>query len=140
MIRKGLLMNKPLLLDIVSFLIAKQIVIADGTDAFRDFTPEAPDSLVALHEYSGNPASLYDPTVHRSVQVLVRDLDADEARQKAVNIFKAFQEEQDDDGRVDLTPTRWGQVYLRQPPFLMRRDENNRAYYAFNIGITTTIE
>jgi len=139
-IRKGLLMNKPLLLDIVSFLIAKQIVIADGTDAFRDFTPEAPDSLVALHEYSGNPASLYDPTVHRSVQVLVRDLDADEARQKAVNIFKAFQEEQDDDGRVDLTPTRWGQVYLRQPPFLMRRDENNRAYYAFNIGITTTIE
>ncbi len=133
-------MNKPLLLDIVSFLIAKQIVTADGTDVFRDFTPEAPDSLVALHEYSGSPASLYDPAVHRSVQILVRDLDADMARQKAVNIFKAFQEEQDDDGRVDLTPTRWGQVYLRQPPFLMRRDENNRVYYTFNIGITTTIE
>ncbi len=133
-------MNKPLLLDIVSFLIAKQIVIADGTDVFRDFTPEAPDSLVALHEYSGSPASLYDPAVHRSVQILVRDPDADMARQKAVNIFKAFQEEQDDDGRVDLTPTRWGQVYLRQPPFLMKRDENNRVYYAFNIGITTTIE
>ncbi len=133
-------MSNPLLLDIVSFLTTKNIVEGDGIDVFRDFTPEEPNSLVALHEYAGDPASLYDTRVHRSVQVIARDPDADVARQKAVEVFKAIQEAQGDDGRVDFTPTRWGQVYLRQPPFFMKRDENNRTYYAFNIGITTTIE
>lgn len=133
-------MANQLLLDIVLFLTTKNIITGDGVDAFRDFTPEEPDSLVALHEYSGDPASLHDPAVHRSIQVVSRSLDADAARQKAVEVFKAFQEAQMEDGRVDLTPERWGQIYLRQPPFLMKRDENDRAIYVFNIGITTTIE
>ncbi len=133
-------MANPLLLDIVLFLKSKSIIIDDGVDAFRDFTPEEPDNLVAIHEYSGDPASLYDPNVHRSIQVTTRDLDTDVARQKSVAIFKAFQEAQMEDGRVDLTSERWGQVYLRQPPFLLKRDDNNRTIYAFNIGITTTIE
>lgn len=133
-------MANTLLLDIVLYLTSKSVTTGDGIDVFRDFTPEEPDSIVALHEYSGDPASIYDPTVHRSVQVVSRDKDADAARSKAVQVFKTFQEGQNDDGRVDFTSDRWGQVYLRQPPFFMKRDENNRTYYAFNIGITTTIE
>lgn len=133
-------MANPLLLDIVTFLTTEELVVGDGVDAFRDFMPEAPDSLVVLIEYKGDAMHLYDPTAHRSVQVSARDNDADAARNKALTIFKAFQEAQMEDGRVDLTTTRWGQVYLRQPPFLLKRDENNRTIYAFNVGITTTIE
>lgn len=130
-------MANPLLLDIVTFLTVKGVVAGDGVDAFRDFTPEAPDSLVALHEYPGDPATPYDECVHRSVQVTVRNKDADIARQKALEIFKLLNT---DNRIVYFTPTRWGQVYLRQPPFKIKQDENDRVYYGFNVGITTTNE
>lgn len=130
-------MANPLLLDIVTFLTDNGMVQGDGVDAFRDFTPEAPDSLVALHEYKGDPAVSYDPNVNRSVQVTVRDKDADVARQKALKIYKLLTS---DNLIVQFTPDRWGQVYLRQPPFKIGQDDNDRVTYGFNIGITTTIE
>ena len=130
-------MTNPLLLDIVTFLADNKIVQGDGVDAFRDFTPEAPDSLVALHEYKGDPAVFYDPNVNRSVQVTVRDKDADVARQKALNIYKLLTS---DNLIVQFTPDRWGQVHLRQPPFKIGQDNNDRVTYGFNIGVTTTIE
>lgn len=130
-------MTNPLLLDIITFLADNGVVQGDGVDAFRDFTPEAPDSLVALHEYKGDPAVAYDPNVHRSVQVTARDKDADVARQKALKIYKLLTS---DNLIVQFTPDRWGQVYLRQPPFKIGQDDNDRVTYGFNIGITTTIE
>lgn len=130
-------MANPLLLDIVTFLADNGVVQGDGVDAFRDFTPEAPDSLVALHEYKGDPAVAYDPNVHRSVQVTARDKDANVARQKALRIYKLLTS---DNLIVQFTPDRWGQVYLRQPPFKIGQDDNDRVTYGFNIGITTTIE
>lgn len=130
-------MVNPLLLDIVTFLADNGVVQGDGVDAFRDFTPEAPDSLVALHEYKGDPAVVYDPNVHRSVQVTARDKNADVARQKALKIYKLLAS---DNLIVQFTPDRWGQVYLRQPPFKIGQDDNDRVTYGFNIGITTTIE
>lgn len=130
-------MANPLLLDIVIFLANNGIVQGDGVDAFRDFTPEAPDSLVALHEYKGDPAVHYDPNVNRSVQFTVRDKDADIARHKALNIYKLLTS---DNLIVQFTPDRWGQVYLRQPPFKIGQDNNDRVTYGFNIGVTTTIE
>ena len=130
-------MANPLLLDIVTFLTDKRIVQGDGVDAFRDFTPEAPDSLVALHEYKGDPAVFYDAAVNRSVQITVRDKDADIARQRALEIYKVLTSE---NLIVQFTPDRWGQVHLRQPPFKIGQDSNDRVTYGFNVGITTTIE
>lgn len=130
-------MANPLLLDIVTFLADNGVVQGDGVDAFRDFMPEAPDSLVALHEYKGDPAVAYDPNVHRSVQVTARDKDADVARQKALKIYKLLTS---DNLIIQFTPDRWGQVYRRQPPFKIGQDNNDRVTYGFNIGITTTIE
>ena len=130
-------MANPLLLDIVTFLADNGVVQGDGVDAFRDFTPEAPDSLVALHEYNGDPAVSYDPNVNRSVQVTVRDKDADVARQRTLDIYKLFIS---DNLIVNFTHDRWGQVHLRQPPFKIGQDNNGRVTYGFNIGITTTIE
>ena len=130
----------PLLLDIATFLISKNVAEGDGKDIFRDFVPEDPDNIIVMMEYSGDPASPHDSALHRSVQILARNKDADAARQKAVSIFEAFRQNQTEDGRVDLTSTRWGQIYLRQPPFMLKRDNNQRTFYAFNMGITTTIE
>lgn len=133
-------MGQPLLLDIVTFLTTEKVVTEDGVDVFRDFIPEEPDSLVALIEYRGDPLTPLDPAAHRSVQVSTRDKDADLARQKALEIFEVLRDNQSTDNRVDLTEERWCQMYLRQPPFRYKTDENNRAYYCFNMGITTTIE
>jgi hypothetical protein len=133
-------MANTLLEDIGLFLVANNIATGDGIDIFRDFTPEQPDSLIALHEYNGDSASFYDSSVHRSIQVLSRDLNADAARQKTLDIFTAIPAAQSAIGIVHFTSERWGQVFLRQPPFKLKVDENNRVYYAFNIGITTTIE
>jgi len=133
-------MGQPLLLDIVTFLTTENVVTEDGVDVFRDFIPEEPDSLVALIEYRGDPLTPLDPAVHRSVQVSTRNKDADLARQKALEIFQVLREHQSTDNRVDLTEERWCQMYLRQSPFRYKTDENNRVYYCFNIGITTTID
>ena len=130
-------MPNPLLLDIVTFLTANNAVAGDGIDTFRDFVPEKPDNVVALVEYTGSPKVFYEEAINRSVQVSVRDTDADAARRKALEIFKLFQSE---NSIVVFTPDRWGQVYLRQAPFKSGMDSSDRVTYAFNMGITTSIE
>lgn len=132
-------MANPLLLDIVIYLTSKGVIQGDGIDTFRDFIPETPDNIVAITEYPGSPAVHFDPTAHRSIQVSVRNLNADVARSKALELYKVLQSESED-GRVDFTPSRWGQVTLRQPPYRMKTDSSDRVTYGFNVGITTTIE
>ena len=130
-------MPNPLLLDIVTFFTSKGLIEGDGIDAYRDFVPEMPDNLVAVTEYKGSPPVHYEPMVHRSVQIAVRNKDADAARRKALELFKALQS---DNTIVHFTPERWGQVVLRQSPFRSSTDSSDRVTYAFNMGITTTIE
>lgn len=130
-------MANPLLLDIVTYLTTQGAVEGDGIDTFRDFIPEKPDNIVAITEYTGSPTVPYEPAVHRSVQVSVRNLSADKARVKALEIFKLMQS---DNLIVDFTPERWGQVYLRQPPFRSKTDSSDRVIYSFNMGITTTVD
>lgn len=130
-------MANPLLLDIVLYLKSHSVVKGDGVDAFRDFTPEHPDNIVSLIEYTGNPVVPFEPAVHRSVQVVVRDKSADAARRKSLEIFNLLNKE---DLKVDFTSDRWGQVSLRQTPFRQGVDKNNRVLYVFNMGITTTID
>ena len=133
-------MAESLLLDIVRYLTDKEVIIGDGIDTFRDFIPESPDCLVAVTEYKGSPVVPYEPAVHRSVQISVRNTDADIARQKAWEIYRAILDGRQDDGRVDFTSERWGQVSFRQTPFRTSTDHSDRVTYAFNMGITTTIE
>lgn len=127
----------PLLLDIATYLASRGLVQGDGIDVFRDFYPEEPDDVVVLYEYKGDEVLPYEDKVNRSVQVAVRSPDADTARTKALSIFKALQSET---CLIYFTNDRWGQVYLRQSPFKIKIDENSRAVYGFNIGVTTTIE
>lgn len=125
-----------LLEDIVTYLTNLNLIQGDGIDTFRDFKPETPDNIVSLHEYKGDPVSPYTNVVHRSVQVVVRNKSAVEAQELANKLFKAFIPS-DETLRIDFTPTRWGQVHLRQSPYKFSQDETDRVHYGFNLGITT---
>lgn len=127
-----------LLLAIVDYLVASGICQGDGEDCFRDFTPEAPDNVVVLHEYAGDDISPFTIHLHRSVQVRVRNKDAEAARRKAVEVCSAFRTESED-RRIDFSDSVWGQVYIRQAPFKLSQDESDRVIYCFNLGITTNI-
>lgn len=131
---------QPLLLDIVTFLTVEGIVEGDGVDAYRDFIPEYPDDLVAVIEYKGDSTLHVDHAVHRSVQITTRSNDADKARATAVEIYKSLVSNSDDIGKIHFTDNRWAQLHIRQTPFRYKTDENNRAYYCFNIGLTTSLE
>lgn len=134
---KGVL-RMGLLLTLVQYLVRLGVCSGDGDDCFRDFMPEAPDNVVVLHEYSGDALSPYTQSVHRSVQVKVRNSDAEAARAKAVEVCRAFSTTAED-YRIDFSDTHWGQVYIRQIPFKLSQDESGRTVYCFNLGITTTI-
>ena len=129
-----------LLKDMVSYFTAKGLIEGDGIDAFRDFKPETPDNLVSLHEYKGDPVSMYTDVVHRSVQVVVRNKSAEAAQALAKNLCKALLDDMAENKRVDFTATRWGQVHIRQAPYKFSQDESDRTLYGFNLGITTTME
>ena len=127
-----------LLLLLIEYGVSKGVLVGDGEDSFRDFVPESPDNVVVFSEYNGAPLSNVIDSVHRSVQVKVRNKDAEAARSKAVqvmNIFKA----QTESLRVDFNESYWGQVYVRQTPFKLSQDESDRVTYCFNLGITTNI-
>ena len=131
-------MQQPLLLDIINYFVNNGLAEGDGIDCFRDFSPEEPDDVIVLYEYPGSPVMNYTEVVHRSVQVTVRSTSADRARSKALELFQSL-EVKDAARRVDFTKDRFGQVSLRQPPFKIKLDDNHRAVYGFNMGITTTI-
>lgn len=127
-----------LLQALVEYCKSKNLVVEDGEDAFRDFLPDDPDDCVAFFEYGGDPPTPYDTILHRSVQVVVRAKEAESSKHKAVQlqeIFKSVSESR----RIDFTDSLWGQVYIRQTPFKLDQDEQDRVIYGFNLGITTNI-
>lgn len=121
-----------LLLDLINYLKAAELVSGDGTDAFRDFTPDKPDNVVILREYAGIPG-LADV---RSVQVVVRNTDASSAKDKAWSIYNAL--DVPEDRIIDVSTSRWGVIQARQTPFKIGIDERNRYQWGFNLAITTT--
>jgi hypothetical protein len=131
----------PLLLDIVDYLQSIGLVTGDGEDAFRDYAPDKPDSLVCLYEYAGqgDTATDIEVLVNRSVQCVARDYDADTARSKAQALFAALRPASNTKA-VDYVAGRFMQMHMRQTPFKIKQDPAGRFYYGFNMGITTTID
>lgn len=127
-----------LLLSIISYLVDSGVCLGDGVDCYRDFMPEEPNFAIVFHEYEGDDILPYTEHVHRSVQVKVRDTNAEIARMKAVQICTMLRSSAED-RRIDFNESVWGQVYIRQAPFKLSQDEDGRITYCFNLGITTNI-
>lgn len=128
-----------LLEDIVKYLTNKGVLEGAGVDAYIDFQPETPDNIVSLHEYKGDSVPMVAGATHRSVQVVIRNKRAIDAQRLAIKVFNALLPSTED-GRVDFTDTRWGQVSFRQTPYKLLQDESDRTHYGFNLGITTELK
>lgn len=121
-----------LLLDLTAYIRSKGV--ASETPIFSDFSPSTPDSVIVLAEYSGTPSFTSEACV-RSVQVTVRDRDAELARQKAWEIYKVLNVPED--RIIYFTTSRWAIVTPRQTPFKIGVDEQNRILWGFNLAVTT---
>ena len=129
-------MAKDLLLDIITYLTDQGKVSGAAVDAFYGTMPDDPDNLVVLLEYPGlaSPVANFDS---RSCQVNVRNKSAELARVKIWSIYNLFHPEDTEDRQIALTGTRWSIISCRQPPFILREDENKRTVYVFNMGVLT---
>lgn len=131
-------MAKPLLKDLLDYLVANKIATAEGRDIYRDSMPAAPIDVISLQEYASDPPLFFETdAVNRNIQVSVRRATTEAARAKALDIYKLLKTT---DIRVQLSETRWGQVRPKQTPFKMKVDANKWVIYGFNISIATTIE
>lgn len=125
-----------LLEDVETFIIANGLATADGVDIFRDFSPDAPDDVIALYEYSGNPPTKGVDCYVRSIQVTTRSLAAATAQSKANALFAVLK--QAEESITQLTASRAVIIATRQPPYKISIDANKRLIYGFNIAITTS--
>jgi hypothetical protein len=124
-----------LLEDIVSHIIAHGFATADGVDIFRDFSPDAPDDVVVLYEYAGNPTSKGVNCRVRSVQVTVRSISASSAQTKVNALYQLL-----DTAEASITyftASRYAIVVARQTPYKIMVDANKRLIYGFNMAVTT---
>lgn len=123
-----------LLLGMVQFITENGLAQGDGIDVFRDYSPPSPDNVIVLREYSG-VQSLVSEVSNRSVQVMVRNVDPVDARDKAWDLYKLF--DVPHDRILNFTPERWAVVTAKQPPFKIGEDENGRILFVFNLSIIT---
>lgn len=126
-----------LLEAIGEYLIANQKAATVGVDLFYESMPDSPNDLIVLYEYAGLPQAQQETAVHRSVQIAIRHSVALEGKQLAWEIYKLFQQAQSQANRVDFNINTWGQVNLRNTPIKIKKDDQNRVTWAFNLGITT---
>lgn len=120
------------------WLINEAKATALGTDIFLDYTP--PDgNCITLYEYGDTPQTLQVNALHRGIQVQVRNTSSSTAKQFSWELYKLFKEHQDEDARINFTPSSWGQVLLRTAPMKLKVDDKNQIYWTFNLGITTNI-
>lgn len=124
-----------LLDDIIDYFISKRLVV-EGT-AFTDTMPNKPDEALAVYEYEGSAGIAQSGVFNRSIQIVYRAETSTKAKLKARELFKALET---DNHIINLTDERWCMVYLRQPPFRIKIDSQERQYFGFNIGVTTYID
>lgn len=130
-----------LLKDVTSYIVNNELATGYGDDVFHEYMPEEPDNIIFLEELKGSPDTPFDHDLHhRSIRLITRNVDADTAKSLAFSLHKIFVSPNVDFEPIHFTETRWGLVYIRQTPFCIGTDENDRTLYCFNIGITTSID
>lgn len=108
--------------------------LLDDFTVYKDTTLDEVPKAITIFEYAGGSLVPNGITGLRSVQITARSFDPMEAKEKAYALFKALQVP---NGIIHLTPTRWGQLTLRQVPFKIKVDAEGKHTYGFNLGINT---
>jgi len=128
-----------LLQDIQTYIIAAHYATADGTDIFRDYTPDEPDNIIILNEYDSVP-SFYRGVMMgiRYVQIVVRNTSATTAKTKADALYHLFNDSEEN--ILNITASRPAVITPKQMPFKITVDERQRVLYGFNLAIMTKID
>ncbi len=129
-----------MLLHEIAAYLESQSVGTRGTDLFTGFMPDTPNEIVVVYENPGSPPSRVHSKVgtsleHPQIAVWARgtpDGDYDGPRQKAQDAYNAL--------ALIVNSTLSAVLYLDvmplQQPFLLERDDNQRAIIGFNAAVT----
>lgn len=120
--------------DIGQYLVAEGLAQAIGQDIYLNYSPDSPNNVIVLTEYSGQGFLGYGSLLRR-VQVLVRDVDYQQSRQKAWSIYNAFIKE---DQFIIHLPDRYLISSATQTPTPLMVDDKERQTFVFNLSFTTT--
>lgn len=123
--------------DIATYIASTLAMGTLGTNVFVNSMPNSPDSAVTVYEYSGWPTTIgmgnpdTDVLENLSLQVATRHPESSTAHARAQTIYRGL------DGRGDLTINGVTYLWLRaaQAPFLLKRDENQRETFVFNLAV-----
>lgn len=118
-------------LDDIAAYLATSGVGTVGTNIVKGFIPNAPDSIVALYEYSGFPPDKTANIESPQVQVRVRGTDYNTARGKAIAVETALH------GLWETTISghRYLYIYANGSASFLRRDANNRTEFVQNYTV-----
>jgi hypothetical protein len=127
------------LLDAIAAHLQANGIGIVGTNIFKGFIPDSPDFAIGLHEYPGRPADkAFGTTIlieNARFQIIVRS-DRENAVANAYTLARAkaetIQTLLDGVGNVTLTGVVYYYIQSLQPPFMLQRDENQRAIIATN--------
>lgn len=119
--------------DLGQYLIDERIAQGVGQDIFLNYTPDEPSDVIILTEYSSS-GNLGNGSLLRRVQILVRSVDYQIAREKIWSIYNAFIKE--DDFILHL-PERYLISSAVQAPLPLMIDDKERQTFVFNLSFTT---
>lgn len=136
--------DKILLLDLVNYIITYasdpdgMLATHDGVDIFRDWMPDAPSNAIALKEYLGLSSQVCNAD-SRSIQVSVRNDSYEKARKKIWAIYNLLYDPEKEVRIIDnITASRWGIITANQPPFFLRKTDDGRSIFVFNMRVTSS--
>ena len=128
-----------MLLDEIAAYLESQSVGTRGTTLFTAIMPDTPDELVVIYENPGMMPSRSHSTnpnlEHPQLGIWVRgttDGDYVGPRQKAQDAYNALVLIRNQ----TLSATLYLDVMPMQQPFLLERDDNQRAIIGFNAAVT----
>lgn len=124
-----------LLLDVIAYLKAQNIVTGDGQDCFRDNLPPSPDNVVAIFEYADGGTQPGVVCFDRYLQIQTRNLSYHQAREKAYEIYNALNTPEDP--IKHLTSTRKAVINGKSSPKKLLQDQNERTVFVSEIVVTT---
>lgn len=124
---------KDLLFDIVTWLESEGYG-TDGTNLFRDFSPDDPSEVICVYEYNSKPFHFADST-DRYVQFTVRDKSPSKAKKLCWELYNKMNLIEGQ--RLNFTLDRWCIVGTLNAPFKIKVDNKNRHVYGFNTKMTT---
>jgi hypothetical protein len=122
-----------LLKDIETYF--KQNVQLGNYKIYTDTMAAGNENAIGIFEYAGLSPLPQMSGILRSIQIVVASKSVKEAKTMANTLYKSLLF--DDDGIGELTDERWALVQLRQAPFKIEGDQQGRAKYVFNVGMTT---